>query len=250
MNRILGTAAGLSVAALFISGCGGSSLSPNVSRIRAYDGATGTTAQAAIYINNGSANGDQNYEQVTPYLYVNSGASTFAWAVNGLTGGATTPFPANLNAGTAYSAILLGRADEQFGTSSPILDITADDQTAPPSGDSRYRLIHDAPDAGAVDVYINGQKEKSGYAYPGTTVVGVSQVQLGEGTPFTLQQFGYSNVAAGSVKVQVNEAGTNTIVAGPTNFSVTAGSRYTFLLLEPTTTPTPTYTLQQIGDNI
>jgi hypothetical protein len=250
MNRILCTVAGLSAAALLLAGCGGTSLNSNVSRIRAYDGATGTTSTATIYINNGSANGSQNYAAVSSYLYVTSGSSNFAWAVNNLTGGSVTPFAANLNQGSVYSAILLGRADVEFGSSSPILDITLDDQTSPPSGDSRIRLIHDAPDAGPVDVYINGTLQQSAYAYPGTTITGLTASQIALGTPFSLQTFAYSNVTSGSIKIQVNEAGTSTVIAGPTSFSVNSGSKYTFFLNEPTVTPAPTYTLSQITDSL
>jgi hypothetical protein len=250
MNRIVCMVAGLSAAVLLISGCGGTSLSSNVSRIRAYDGATATSSTATVYINSGSANGSQNYSQVSNYLYVKSGTSNFSWSVNNLSGGVTNSFAANLNSGAVYSAILLGRADEQFGTGAPILDITVDDQTSPPSGDSRIRLIHDAPDANAVDVYVNGTLQQSSYAYPGTTITGLTSAQIALGTPFSLQTFGYTNLPAGSVKIQVNEAGTNTIIAGPTSFSISGGSRYTFFLLEPTVTPSPTYSLQQISDGL
>jgi hypothetical protein len=174
MNRFLCIVAGLSATALFLAGCGGSSLSSNVARIRAYNGVTATTAQAAIYINSGSANGLQNYQQITSYLYVNSGTSNFGWSVNNLNGGLNAPFPISLNPGGVYSAFLLGRGDQQFSTSSPVLDISVDDQTAPPSGEARIRLVHDAPDAGAVDVYVNGTLQQSDYAYPGTTITGVT----------------------------------------------------------------------------
>jgi len=271
MNRFLCMVAGLSAAALLIAGCGGTSLSSNVSRIRAYNGANGTSATATIYINNGSANGDQNYEQVTQYLYVNSGTSTFAWSVNGLTGGSTTPFSANLNSGGVYSTLLLGNATETLTTSSPFLDITADDQTSPPAGQSRIRLIHDAPDAGTIDVYINGvlydntiynannavytpPSLSSGqipYEYPGTTLTGLTSSELSLGTPFSLENFGYYNVPAGTVTIKVTEAGNPSAVILPTtSYSVSSGNRYTFFLLEPTTTSPYAYTIQEIGDSL
>jgi hypothetical protein len=252
MNRFLCMVAGLSAAALLIAGCGGTSLSSNVARIRAYDGATGTTSTATIYINNGSANGSQNYGQVSSYLYVNSGTSTFAWAVNNLTGGSVTPFPATLNPGSVYSAILLGNAStgNSFGPSSPILDVTVDDQTSPPSGQSRIRIIHDAPDAGSIDVYINGSIQQSSYAYPGSTITGLTPAEIALGTPFSLQNFNYSNAPAGTVKIQINEAGTNTVIAGPTSFPITGGGKYTFFLNEPTVSPSATYSFQQITDSL
>jgi hypothetical protein len=247
MNRFLCMVAG--TLAVFIAGCSGSSSSSSsVARIRAYDGATQATGAATIYINSGSANGDQNYEGVSQYLYVNSGTSTFAWAVNTLTGGLVTSFPVVLNSGSVYSAILLGNADDQFGSASPILDVTVDDQTAPPSGDANIRIIHDAPDAGPINVYINGNEEQANYAYPGTTITGLTAAQQEAGTPFSLQNFPYTGVAGGSVTIKIVDAGTSATIAGPTTFTVTAGSRYTFFVLEPTVNPAPTYTLQQITD--
>jgi hypothetical protein len=249
MNRLLIIIAGLTIT-LLMAGCGGTSLNSNVARIRAIDVATGTTAAATIYINNGSANGDQTFGQASQYLYVTSGASDFSWAVNLSTGGLTSTFATNLNSGTSYSAILFGRADLQTGNSSPFLDITEDDQTAPPNGDSRIRIIPDAPDANAVDVYINGSLEQATFPYPGTTLTGIPKGLSLTADPFSLQQFTYFNVPSGNVSVEFKEAGTNTVVAGPTNFSVSGGQRYSFFLLEPVTTPTPTYSISQFSDNL
>jgi hypothetical protein len=247
MNRFALLTAGLSVAAL-LAGCGGTTLNSNVARIRAFNGATGTTAAATIYINDGSANGDQNYGQVSQYLYVNSGTSSFGWSDNESSGGLTSAFSSTLNSGDAYSTILLGRADLQLGTSSPFLDITEDDQTAPPSGDSRIRIIPDAPDAGSVDVYINGSLQQAAFAYPGTTITGIPSGITLTAEPFSLQQFTYFNVRSGNVSVEFKEAGTSTVVAGPTNLNVSEGSRYSIFLMEPTVPPTVTYSIQQISD--
>jgi hypothetical protein len=249
MNRFLVLAAGLSAAAL-IAGCSGTSLNSNVSRIRAVDEATGTTDQATIYINDGSANGSQSYGQASSYLYVNSGASNFGWAINLSAGGLTTAFPAQLAAGDAYSAILLGNASLTAGYQSPFLDITLDDLSAPPSGDSRVRFIHDAPDAGPIDLYVNGALEQANYPYPGTTVVGLPAGASFTAFPFSTQQFSYVNVPAGTISVEFKEAGTSTVLAGPTSFAIKGGDRYSFFLAEPTIAPTIAYSIQQVSDNI
>lgn len=107
-----------------------------------------------------------------------------------------------LNAGTIYSAVVVGTADTQQ------LVLLTDDLSAPPAGQAKVRFMHASPDAPAVDVAVTGgQTLFSNVAYKGSS--------------------SYKTVPAGTVNLEVREAGTNTVVLTLPNVTLGSGVVYT-----------------------
>jgi len=248
--------AGTALGGLVSAGCGSTSTDATA-RIRAVDVAT-NAGTAAILVNSGAAGGDLTFGTVTPYNFIGQGADTFAFTT-------TATLPANityppgptltLNNNSFYTAYLIGRSDVNGKADPRFLQalITGDRGAAanytgavvyadPPSGQANVRIINGAPDAGAADVTINGKPGFSAVAYPAFPVIPLGQTTANAPAPATL----YQAVPAGTLSVQVNAAGTATVLVPSTNVSVSGGNSYTIVVTEPAVTPT--YGLQTLSD--
>ena len=244
--------AGVAAGALLSAGCGSTGTDPTA-RIRAVD-LSGNAGTTGVLVNGSANGGDLNFGNSSPYNYVGQGLSTFSFTTSVAvpTGVTYPPSPTlQLNNNSYYTAYLIGRVDVvNVGNKTDprfVQTIVTGDKGAaanydvgtayadPPSGQANLRLLNGAPDAGAVDVLINGQKAFSSVSYPAFPIVTVVGTTSGNAaTPATV----YQAFAAGTVSVQVNAAGTATVLVPPTNLSVSGGNAYTIVVTEPATTPT------------
>jgi hypothetical protein len=142
------------------------------------------------------------YSAASAYLIFPTGTHRITFNVAGT---ATTLIDVSQNLANAAAYTIIAA---NFAAS--IQGLTVTDQTlAPPAGQAAVRVIHAAPDAGPVDVLVNGQ-------------VVVANMLFGTNS-------GYLNLATGTYDVKVNVAGTSTTVIQTTltanaafNYSVVA----------------------------
>lgn len=251
------------VLAALSAGCGSTSTSATA-RIRGVDVSVngGTTG---VLVNSTAVGGDLVFNQTSPYNYVGQGSSIFGFTFSSqpapttVTGAATsTVFPANaklqLNNGSFYTAYLIGRADVQpltlTKTDPRFLQtvVTGDKGGAatgysdPPSGQANLRVLNAAPDAGPVDVLIGSKVVFPSATYP-PVLAGIAGQSIAAVNPVTA----YAAQPAGTLSVQVNAAGTSTVLVPPTNVSVSSGGAYTLVVTEPTIAPT--YSLSTENDD-
>ena len=268
-----GLAALAALGGLALAGCGSSS-SDTTARIRSADfSVNGATAN--VTVNTGINGGDLNQGQSTPYNYIGDGLSDFGYVTSATLPAdiATVGTPPNsrlqLNNGSYYTGYLIGRSDVEGKKDNRFLQtvVTGDRGAAaaytgttvkyaePPSGQANLRVLNAAPDAGftapnttgAVDVLINGRLAYSTVAYPllltATTAVDAQNVYY---APAAVPVTPYQAVPSGTISVQVNVAGTSTVIVPPTDLSVSGGSIYTLVVGE--TDITPTYTVSLVND--
>ena len=260
----------IALGTLTVAGCGSSS-SDSTARIRSADYAVnGNTAN--VTVNTAINGGDLNQGQSTPYNFIGDGDSDFGFVTTATlpadigTIGVSPNSRLPLSNGSFYTAYLIGRADVRGKLDKRFLQtvVTGDRSaaaaytgtvkyTSPPSGQASVRVLNAAPDAGftapntlgAVDVLINGSVAYSAVAYPplllatGTTDSGTLSY-----APAAVPVTPYLAVASGTLSVQVNVAGTSTVLVPPTNLSVSGGSVYTLIVSETDITPTYTVTLE------
>lgn len=265
-----GLAALAALGTLTVAGCGSSS-SDSTARIRSADYAVnGVTAN--VTVNTAINGGDLNQGQSTPYNFIGDGPSDFAYVTTATlpvdigTVGVAPNSRLQLNNGSFYSAYLIGRADVRGKLDKRFLQtvVTGDRSAAaaytgtakyvpPPSGQSNVRVLNAAPDAGftvpntvgAVDVLINGKVAYSAVAYPPLLLAtGTADTGTVAYAPAAVPVTPYQPVASGTISVQVNLAGTSTVIVPPTNLSVSGGSAYTLIVSETDITPTYTVTLE------
>lgn len=240
---------GVTFAALLSAGCGSSSSDPTA-RIMSIN-LSPNSGTSGVLVNGAANGGDLNFGNSSPFNYIGQGVSTFGFSTSAkLPTTGTAPVGANLqiNNGSAYTSILIGRADVPSLSDPRYLQtiVTGDKGAAanytggvtysdPPSGQANVRIINAAPDAGTVDVQISGQTAFSSVAYPAFP----KPVNTGDASgPATTPATTYKAFSAGTLSVQVNAAGSATVVVPATNVSVSAGKAYTIVVTEPTVTPT------------
>ena len=247
--------AGAVLAALLSAGCGSSSSDPTA-RIRGVD-LSPNAGTAGVLANSYALGGDLSFGESSPYLYSGQGVSTFGFtASTGTPSGVTTTFPASptlqLNTGSFYTAYLIGLAAlPDIGVAKPdprlIQTVVTGDKgaaagytasapyTDPPSGSANVRILNGAPDAGPVDVLINGKVAFSNVPYPAfPTRAAATDTSDPAAIPVTL----YQATPAGTLSVQVNVTGTAKVLVPAMNVSVSGGNAYTLVVTEPATTPT------------
>jgi len=247
--------AGMTLAALLSAGCGGTSSDPTA-RLRGVD-LSANAGTAGVLANSYALGGDLDYRQASPYLYAGQGVSTFGFTTSAaVPTGVTITYPVGstlqLNNNSFYTAYLIGLAsvpDVSLGKPDPRLlqtVVTGDKGAAagytaaapytdPPSGQANLRILNGAPDAGPVDVLINGKPAFTAVVYPAfPTRVAAADTSAPAVNPVTL----YQAVPSGTLSVQVNAAGKSTALVPPTNISVSAGKAYTLVVTEPTIAPT------------
>ncbi|MGI4790040.1 MAG: DUF4397 domain-containing protein [Janthinobacterium lividum] len=248
------------------AGCGSNSSSATA-RIRGVDlSVNGSTT--GVLINQTAVGGDLTFGQVSSYNYVQQGISTFSFTttstaatttVSGVATGIVVPPDATLqlNNNSFYTAYLIGRADVApltVARADPrfLQTVVAGDKGAaanylttpysdPPSGEANVRILNAAPDSGPVDILIGGKIVFSSATYP-ILPAGITGTTNTAVNPMTA----YSPQTSGNLSVQVNAAGTSTVLVPPTNISVSGGQSYTVAVTE--TAITPTYGLATQND--
>ena len=261
------------VLAALSAGCGGSSSTSATARVRGADfSANGGTT--GVLVNSTAVGGDLLFGQISPYNYVGQNTSTFSFTTSvapatvtasGAKTSAVIPPNAKLqlNNGSFYSAYLIGRVDVPPLTSTRAdprflqTVITGDKGAAagysagvagaaayadPPSGQVNLRILNAASDAGPVDVLIGGKVAYSAVVYP-PLLLGLAGTSIAAVNPVTA----YAAQPAGTLSVQINAAGTSTVLVPPTNVTVGSGGAYTLLVTEPTIAPT--YSLATESDD-
>jgi len=262
--------------ALLSTGCGSSSTSATA-RVRGADLSVngGTTG---VLVNSVAVGGDLTFNQVSPYNYVGQGVSTFSFSTSApypvvtASGAATTAVvPQNpqlqLNNGSYYSAYLIGRIDAPPLTAARadprfLQTVVAGDKGAagnysastagttvvpyadPPSGEANVRILNAAPDAGPVDVLIGGKVVFPAVSYPLLPLTVIVPTGTTNGTPAVNPVTAYAAQPSGTLSVQVNAAGTSTVLVPATNVSVGSGGAYTLVVTEPTVAPTYSLTTE------
>lgn len=250
------------------AGCGSSSTSATA-RVRGADFSV-NGATTGVLVNLTAVGGDLAFGQSSPYNYVGQGVSTFSFTSSGQAATATaagtatsTVFPPNpkiqLNNDSYYTAYLIGRVDVQpltvTKTDPRFLQtvVTGDKGAAanytsgaaysdPPAGQANIRILNAAPDAGPVDVLIGGKVAFAGVTYP-VIPAGIANQVVAAVTPATI----YAAQPSGTLSVQVNAAGTSTVLVPATPLSVGSGGVYTVIVTE--TAITPTYGLGMESDD-
>jgi len=247
--------AGVVLTALLGAGCGSGGSDPTA-RLRGVD-LSPTAGTAGVLANSYALGGDLNFGQGSPYIYAGQGVSTFGFTTSTATApGVSVTYPASptlrLNNNSFYTAYLIGLAalpDITLGKPDPRLlqtvvtgdrgaaagYTTAASYTDPPSGQANVRILNGAPDAGPVDVLINGKPAFPGVVYPlPPKRVLPTDPTVPAAIPVTL----YQAFPSGTLSVQVNTAGTATVLVPATSISVSSGRSYTLVVTEPTTAPT------------
>lgn len=257
------------VLAALSAGCGSSSTSATA-RVRGADFSV-NGATTGVLVNLTAVGGDLTFGQSSPYNFVGQGISTFSFTSSGqaatttVAGTATsTVFPPNaklqLNNGSYYTAYLIGRVDVQpltvtktdprflqtvvTGDKGAAANYAASGGTGPgtavmagysdpPAGQANIRILNGAPDAGPVDVLIGGKVVFPGVTYPAIPA-GIANQAVAAVTPATI----YAAQPSGTLSVQVNAAGTATVLVPATPLSVGSGGVYTVVVTETATTPT------------
>lgn len=113
---------------------------------------------------------------------------------------------ADLAANTDHTLVVVGRADSL----EPVL--LQDDNSAPPPGQARLRLVHASPDAPPVDVAVAGGP---------VLFSNVAFKEVGD----------YVTRTAGTVSLEVREAGTNNVLLPLPNLPLNNCSVYTLFLM-------------------
>ena len=182
---------------VFFAGCGGDD-GPGNARLRILH-ASPDAPNVDVYVDNGLVLANVPYPTASGYLTISVG--THAIKINAA-GTQTTVINVSppLSKDGAYTAI----AANFVASIEPLL--ATDDTSAPPSGQIRLRVIHAAPDAGAVDILVNDQ-------------IVLSNVPFG-----TISS--YLTVPGGTYDLKVNATGT-AITAIHTSVTAAAGNNYT-----------------------
>jgi len=247
--------AGMTFTALLSAGCGSSGSDPTA-RLRGVD-LSPNAGTAGVLANSYAMGGDLSFGQGSSYIYAGQGVSTFGFTTSIPTpSGVTATYPPNttlqINNNSFYTAYLIGLAalpDNSPGKPNPRLlqtVVTGDRGAAagytaaapysdPPSGQANLRILNGAPDAGTVDVLINGKPVFTGVAYPAFPKrLATTDTTTPAAIPVTL----YQVVPSGTLSVQVNATGAATVLVPATNISVSGGKAYTLVVTEPTVAPT------------
>jgi hypothetical protein len=258
INRGIAAGAALAAAGVTIAGCGGGGAKPSAF-IRGINAATTVDAAkslspARIVVNNGPAFGDRRVsDPPSGYLFIETeSTSSFSYA-NLVVATGESLFPTaepgpnpvplittyTLTTGRSYTTVLAGRPDQVAvtGTTSPATALRSyvfvDMPPSIPAGSAALRVLNAAPDAGAVDVYLNGAVGAGLAAVPYLT-----QPASDAAAP------AFRTLPAGTYSVMVKPAGAATTLIPATNVTLAAGQSYTILVGEPTNTGgTATYAL-------
>lgn len=212
-----------------LAGCGtASTQSANVRFVNAVpNGGT-----ASFYVN-GNFLGNENFFSQSSYSAVTTGTDTFSFTLGNYAGTTYSTVSSAVSAGASYTAVIMGRPDEaSTSTEYPQVQLVADDNVAPPSGDIRLRIFMVAPDLTNVNVNV-----AAGILPSTTEASDVSYPYLGTSL----------NIVSGNLTIQAVNAATDAADTPAVTFTgIVAGHHYTAFVVE--TAITPTYNIELIDD--
>ncbi len=162
-----------------------------------------------IVVDGATARAGLQYTQVVDYTALPAGQRTFNVRPAGTTTNAITAAP-TLAGGTEYTVIARGRAAGTGALALSALLLT--DDAAPASGQASLRVVHAAPGAPAVDVYVTAPNADLAAA-----TATVSNLAFGAATPYL------NNVPPGTYQVRVTPAGTRTVAINVPSVTLSAG---------------------------
>ena len=213
-----------------VSGCGGGgSGNSNNAQIRTID-ASANGGTATISVNGTQLSNKQGYFGVTSYQGQAAGPASVTFSLNASSSTTYPPLTQNFLANDYYSLILVGRSDVTAPTDPryPAIIAIQEAFNASYTSEAAVRLVYAAPDAGPVDVLMNGSVVASGAAYKSVS--------------------GLFSQSSGNVTIQVNQSGTGTVLVPSQTLTLSAGQVYTLFVVEPTVSATPGYSIQEIDD--
>ena len=229
-RRSAAAIAGTALSVALLSGCGGGGGGNSTNaQIRAIDvSANGGTT--SVSVNGSQIGGNQGYSGVTSYQGFGGGPASVTFSLSANSG---TTYPAlsqNFLVSNYYSLVLMGRSDVTTPTDPryPTVIAIQDVFSSPATSQAAVRLVYAAPDAGPVDVLMNGAVVASGAAYKSVSAL-FSQT-------------------SGNVTIQVNQTGTGTVLVPSQTLGLSSGQVYTLFVVEPVVSATPGYSIQQIDN--
>lgn len=160
------------------------------------------------------------YRTASPYLDVPAGERNLRVRPTGTTT-VVIDADADLAAGRAYTVLATGRV----AALAPL--VLQDDPTAPAAGNVRLRLVHAAPSAGDVDIYVTAPAAELAAATPTLRNV-----------PFRAAS-AYLEVPAGTYRVRIVPAGTKTVAIDVNDVALAAGQVRTAVAVDAVGGGTP-----------
>ena len=160
------------------------------------------------------------YKTASSYLEASAGSRNLRVRPTGTT---TVVIDANadLAAGRAYTVLATGRV----ASLAPL--VLQDDLTAPASGNVRLRLVHAAPSAGNVDIYVTAPTADLATATPTLANVAFRAASA------------YLEVPAGTYRVRITPVGSKTVAIDVNNVALAAGQIRTAVAVDATGGGTP-----------
>src|SRR5687768_1147898 len=144
------------------------------------------------------------YKAASNYLEVPSGSRNLKVRATG-----TSTVVIDQNGTLAQSSFYTVLATGRVASIAPV--VLTDDQTSPASGNVRLRLVHAAPTAGNVDIYVTTPTADIATATPTLANVAFRAAS------------NYLEVPAGTYRVRIAPAGTKTVAIDANNVALAAG---------------------------
>lgn len=188
--------------ALALVGCGSSS-NVSVTRLRVVH-TSPDAPQVDVLVDDKRELSNVPYKASSPYLNLISGTRNVK--VNAA-GTATSVINANLTLATNADTTVL--ATGRLASIAPL--VLTDNNTAPSAGNIKLRLVHAAPGAPSVDIYVTAPNASLASATPNFTNVPFRGVSS------------YLNVPAGTYQVRITPTGTKTVAIDSGSVTLTAG---------------------------
>ncbi|HET7599176.1 MAG TPA: DUF4397 domain-containing protein [Gemmatimonadales bacterium] len=204
------------LAALALAGCGSDSTAPSgdMARVRMVN-ASPDAGDLDISIDGGSSIRELPYRGYTVYFPVLQGARDFQVFRPGEPDPVVVTSP-TFAAGHDYSFIAANRL--------ALIEalVLEDDNSAPAAGSARVRVVHAAPGAPALDIYLTGPGDDLAAAAPIATNIGYRGVAPAVQVP------------AGDYRVRMTNAGTTTVVIDTGTLTLAADAGRTVMALDNT----------------
>ena len=209
----------LLVSIFALSGCGGSSNNTHSPQLRAVHLSPDAPA-VDINISGNNVLEDVNYRQASGFLDLSEGATPIQVLVANTTT-AVIDATLDLQSDTKYTVLAINTV----ANIEPL--VITDNIDAPANGKAALRVVHGAPSAPAVDVYVSGPNDDF-----------LSLSPLLEDVPFKV----FSDeleVDAGDYRVRVTAANDNNVIYDSGTISLTSGVEYIAIASEVSNGPSP-----------